>query len=115
MNILHYKDLLLKEEERLTEGMSLIGIMNTEIDGDWVVHSEPSSELEPDMLADKMDEIETNQGILDTLETRMKEVNEALARIENGTFGVCNKCGIKIEEKRLEANPAANTCFACVG
>ncbi len=113
MNILHLKDALQKEQERLMEGMSMIGVMNSEIDGDWVVHTEKSDETEPDMIADKVDEIETNEGILSTLEERMKEVNDALERIEKGSYGNCIKCNKQIEEKRLEANPAALTCLAC--
>jgi RNA polymerase-binding transcription factor DksA len=113
MNITHFKDLLLKEEERLMEGMSMIGMMNTDIKGDWVVHTEATDETDPNMVADKMEEIETNEGILETLETRMREVQEAMARIEAGTYGVCMICGKRIEDMRLEANPAATTCISC--
>jgi RNA polymerase-binding transcription factor DksA len=113
MNISNYKTLLNKEQEKLTEAMSMIGIMNTDIAGDWVVHTEASDEREPGLLADIEEEKQTNSGILDTLEERMQEVQLALARIENGNFGVCMICGNKIEEKRLEANPAATTCLSC--
>ncbi|MCA9353454.1 TraR/DksA C4-type zinc finger protein [Candidatus Nomurabacteria bacterium] len=39
-------------------------------------------------------------------------VEGALKRIENGTYGTCSVCGEKIEEDRLGANPAADTCKA---
>lgn len=45
-----------------------------------------------------------------TLESKLHEVNAALAKIENGTYGVCEKCGKSIDIKRLEVYPAAKTC-----
>lgn len=38
-------------------------------------------------------------------------VENALSRIENGTYGECEVCGEKIEEKRLEALPYATLCM----
>jgi RNA polymerase-binding transcription factor DksA len=41
------------------------------------------------------------------------EAREALARIENGTFGVCETCGKPIVKARLEALPFARCCVKC--
>ncbi|WP_201597782.1 TraR/DksA C4-type zinc finger protein [Psychrobacter vallis] len=38
-------------------------------------------------------------------------VENALSRIENGTYGACEVCGEKIEEQRLEALPYATLCM----
>jgi RNA polymerase-binding transcription factor DksA len=46
------------------------------------------------------------------LEGRRTDVKEALDKIEEGRFGICEECGEKIEEDRLEANPSARTCKA---
>ena len=43
----------------------------------------------------------------------LKKVNEALKRIEEGTFGECEECGEDIELRRLEARPTATLCVAC--
>ena len=43
----------------------------------------------------------------------LKKVEEALKRIENGDFGLCEECGLDIEIKRLEARPTATLCVAC--
>ena len=40
-------------------------------------------------------------------------VDEALARIEEGTFGICRSCGQPIAEERLEAIPYATLCIDC--
>jgi RNA polymerase-binding protein DksA len=40
-------------------------------------------------------------------------LDEALQRIEDGTFGVCRVCGGEIGRARLEAVPTATQCIAC--
>jgi len=42
-----------------------------------------------------------------------REIRNALARIDAGTFGVCENCGQKIPEGRLEAVPYTRYCVAC--
>jgi DnaK suppressor protein len=41
------------------------------------------------------------------------EIDRALAKIEDGTYGVCERCGQAIPEARLEALPYAALCVAC--
>jgi RNA polymerase-binding protein DksA len=41
----------------------------------------------------------------------LAEIDEALARIENGTYGLCGRCGKPIGEERLEALPWATLCI----
>jgi DnaK suppressor protein len=43
----------------------------------------------------------------------IKKLEEALNRIEEGTFGECNECGEDIELRRLEARPTATLCVSC--
>ena len=43
----------------------------------------------------------------------LHHLNEALERIENGTYGKCRRCGEKIGKKRLEAVPHATQCIKC--
>jgi len=40
-------------------------------------------------------------------------IDAALARIKNGTYGICAECGTKIPEGRLKALPYATTCIDC--
>ena len=40
-------------------------------------------------------------------------IDEALGRIESGTFGTCGRCGKPIAEDRLDAIPYANRCIDC--
>lgn len=43
----------------------------------------------------------------------IKKIKKALARIENGTFGICEKCGEDITNKRLNARPVTTQCIDC--
>jgi DnaK suppressor protein len=41
------------------------------------------------------------------------KIREALERIEDGTYGICEICGGDISEKRLRARPVTTMCIAC--
>ncbi len=43
----------------------------------------------------------------------LTEIDGALGRIENGTYGVCQRCGNSIGDERLEALPWATLCIDC--
>ncbi|MDR2637566.1 MAG: RNA polymerase-binding protein DksA [Zoogloeaceae bacterium] len=43
----------------------------------------------------------------------IKKINETLARIDAGDYGYCDKCGVEIGIKRLEARPTASLCIDC--
>ena len=45
--------------------------------------------------------------------TFLKKIDHALAKIEEGTFGVCEECGEPIAVKRLEARPETTLCIRC--
>ncbi len=40
-------------------------------------------------------------------------IDEALERIEEGTYGICEECGLKIPEGRLRVMPFARYCITC--
>lgn len=43
----------------------------------------------------------------------LKKIDEAIARIDNGNYGVCESCGGEINVKRLEARPVTTLCIEC--
>jgi len=51
-------------------------------------------------------------SILDDLEVELRDVEHALRRLEDGSYGVCEVCGDPISESRLEANPVTRACCA---
>ena len=45
----------------------------------------------------------------------LAEVDRALEKLDDGTYGTCDECGEPIGEARLEAMPAKVTCVECAG
>ncbi len=41
------------------------------------------------------------------------KIKDALERLENGTFGICEACGEEISEERLKARPVTTLCIDC--
>lgn len=52
-------------------------------------------------------------GLVDTLKSQLDEVDMALERIQDGTYGVCAQCGNEIPAARLEARPESILCVDC--
>jgi DnaK suppressor protein len=69
--------------------------------------------VEPEEEAVDLEESDVDQAILNNEKTLLVEVQQALARIDNGTYGICSNCGQPIPEKRLEAIPWATLCVTC--
>lgn len=45
--------------------------------------------------------------------SRLVEIDAALARLDEGSYGTCERCGNPIAAGRLEARPTARTCITC--
>ena len=52
-------------------------------------------------------------ALVDQARGHLAEIDAALARVDEGTYGVCEHCGGPIAPARLEARPVARTCIAC--
>ncbi len=63
--------------------------------------------------ATEVDLYENYTSLETNLQTLLKEVNNALAKIKQGTYGQCDNCKGLIPAKRLEAFPAAPLCLQC--
>jgi RNA polymerase-binding transcription factor DksA len=56
-------------------------------------------------------EYTVNADVTGTLESRLEHINAALARMADGSYGTCAKCGNPIGDDRLNADPAATLCI----
>jgi DnaK suppressor protein len=54
---------------------------------------------------------ELDNGLEENAEHLLAEVEQALARLDDGTYGTCVACGKKISEERLQAVPWASLCL----
>lgn len=57
-------------------------------------------------------ERERDLSILEQVEAELADVEHALRRLDDGTYGTCEACGQPIGDERLEALPAARFCLA---
>ena len=104
-----FKKKLLEEKAELEGELGGIGQRNSAHAGGWEatagdIKVDSADENE---VADKLEELEENTGIMNQLEKQLSEVVAALDRIEKGTYGICEVCGKPIEEERLMANPSS--------
>jgi len=53
-------------------------------------------------------------GVVDSLDASAERVERALAKLAEGTYGVCDVCGQEIPPARLEAQPESAVCVNCV-
>lgn len=101
----NYADIAAKLQARMTELTERVGEIEDELrqplDDDL---EEQAVELEDD---------EALEGIDAVLRAEARQVRLALARIENGTYGTCARCGEPIARARLEARPIATRCIKC--
>jgi RNA polymerase-binding protein DksA len=106
-----YRDMLLEERDRVTAA-----ITHLHEDNSGSIEDETEEETYDNHLADSATAT-LNREIDYTLEENAEHVlhaiNEALERIDEGTFGTCRRCGKPIAEERLEAIPYANRCIDC--
>ncbi len=107
------KALLEKEKAVLETELADIGRLDTINKDDWHgTAGEVSTETaDAQVLADSFEESMANDAVVSELEVRYKNVNDALKRIANGTYGICENDNKPIPIERLEANPAATTCL----
>ncbi len=101
------------ERDTLEEDLASHGRVQSET-GEWEGASIgfEGEEADPNDVADQIEELATNVSLVKELEERHVEVAEALERMDDGTYGLCEVCDNHIEISRLKANPAARTCIA---
>ncbi len=68
---------------------------------DWV---EQATERENDEVLEGLDEMGRDE---------LRQVTDALRRIDQGTYGMCERCHKAIDEQRLRAVPTASMCIRC--
>lgn len=111
------KSALEKERDLLIKELETVAAPDPNLPGDWDIKHEEwgenqitsEEELQSGESADESEEDQKNKALSDRLELRLKEVNDALARTENGNYGICETCQKEIPIDRLKVNPAAKT------
>jgi DnaK suppressor protein len=72
--------------------------------------SSPGDEMD---MARASAAVDTHANLIDRAESRLRLIDEALARVDNGTYGICADCGDEIGLERLKVLPFAVRCVDC--
>ncbi len=103
---------LLAEKVRLESELGRFAD-KTEVPGEYETRFEEIG-TDRDDNATEVEQYADNLALEGSLENRLSEVTAAIARIDDGTYGVCSVCGKDIEEGRLRAYPAGKECMTCL-
>ncbi|MGD9486730.1 MAG: TraR/DksA family transcriptional regulator [Calditrichaceae bacterium] len=108
-----FKDLLLKKRVEIAKNIDYL--RNVVLDSTTKEASGDHSSYSYHMADQGTDAMEREKAFLFASrdEKYLKQIEDALARIENKTFGICRSCGEEIGLERLEAVPTTTICFNC--
>ena len=93
------KKLLLEQRQELVKQV------NQQVDVD--TEGDETDEIQANILIDLNNKLSTRNS------AKLNQIEAALKRIEEGTYGVCQDCEDPIPEKRLLSNPYFQTCVSC--
>jgi len=110
-DIEYFKKKLEDERALLVKELNTIAVQSTDNPDNWDAKPTDVNNRSADLnkLADNIEEQENNESIINNLEKQLLDVKEALEKIEEGRYGLCEVSGEMIPKGRLEANPAART------
>lgn len=104
----HYRALLVDTRERVAgaaDYMHVEGAPSPDEEGEL-----PSETNLADQATDLL-EREIDWSLEENSERVLEEIDAALARIDAGTYGICERCGKPIDAERLEVRPWATLCL----
>ena len=106
MNVSAYKDALLKKRAELSTAAGMKPIQTS---------MEHNNGRQGDMAdqASGNNEVHIQLKLKQTYAKILQAIEDALKRIEDGTYGVCRDCGEPIAGARLDAIPWTRVCVAC--
>jgi RNA polymerase-binding transcription factor DksA len=113
VNVDRARDRLLKERERLYR---IRAGLSSEAGEESGAERDALSELSladqhPADLGTEMFEREKDLSILERVDAELADIDRALKRADEGTYGTCEACGRPISKARLEAKPEARFCL----
>ena len=109
-NVDRFREALLAERARVVQAISYMHDENPgSTNGDVESPGHSENDL-ADTATDTVDR-EIDSTLEENSEHVLSEIDAALARIEAGTYGICEGCGKPIGEARLEARPWTRLCI----
>lgn len=104
--------LLEERKTQLMRELKIGGVKDIHADNEYDAVFPDYGEKEDENAAE-VAAFEENLSMEKNLEVSLFNVNKALKKIEDGTYGICEKCGNMIDPARLQAFPSATACMDC--
>lgn len=108
-----FRRLLEQERDRLTEELEALQEHTPELEHQVGMDLGGSSDEDFADVAGDTFEREKGFAIGASIQALLTQVEEALARLDEGTYGICESCGRAIHPARLKAIPYAKLCIDC--
>lgn len=105
------KERLLGEKKRIEDEVGHFA-KTTDVEDEFTTKFDSLGEDMEDN-ATEVEEYADNLALENSLEKQLKEIDAALADMEQGVYGICKNCGQEIAIERLKAYPAARNCIKC--
>jgi len=109
----HFRQLLINQKRDIEQTINTMKKNNTGTQGEYYPTELSNYDNHPAELGTDLFHVEMNTALKVHEENVLKEIQDALERIDEGTFGKCEFCGNEISEERLEAIPYARLCIDC--
>jgi DnaK suppressor protein len=107
------------DDKRRTELQAILRRLRDETYEGIARYRQDQSEEKESSPGDEMDAarasaaVDTHANLIDRAENRLRMIEEALARVDDGTYGICADCGDEIGLERLKVLPFAVRCVDC--
>jgi RNA polymerase-binding protein DksA len=109
----HFRTRLQDERRRVMEAIENLQRENPGSLADETGELNPGFDQHPGDVATELFDRELEYTLHDGEQALLARIDRALGRIDNGTFGTCERCGKDIPEDRLEARPWAELDIDC--
>lgn len=106
------KKLLEERKNQILKELGIDAVKNANADDEFDAKFPDYGDKEDENAAE-VAAFESNLTMEKNLELSLFNVNKALRKIAEGTYGICEKCGQMIETERLRAFPSATACMDC--
>lgn len=106
------KGMLLEEKESMENELAKFAKKNTRASGSYDSQF-PEYGNKDDENAAEIADYAAEVPLEESFEKTLRDTNQSLKRIKDGTYGICKYCKKPIEEKRLLARPNSSACVSC--
>ncbi|HHV98042.1 MAG TPA: conjugal transfer protein TraR [Clostridiaceae bacterium] len=109
----HFRQLLESQGRDIENTINSMKENNTARQGESYPTELSNYDNHPADMGTQLYELEHNNALFQHQEYLLREIHDAIGRIEDGRYGVCVACGKDISAERLEALPYARLCIDC--